>query len=370
MIIMDFLAIRLKPLEPLMLRGPGEFGLSSRGAYTYASSMILPRPSTMLGVLISTLLTSERYVSECMNIGSWGDLLKKCYIKVFNKLGIEALRGPYIVKSDKFFVPIMLRKKLLLLDYNQAGYLLLSEYGDVLEKLLSEDNAEYERTVAILRLVEEKIRAYFKDFAIRPHYISFTGVHLKTREVEGTTHVGKITKEGYIYTATYVSYFTDTEIIFLLMLKNSSEALGYLRSRGAVKFGGESRIAEMIVEHPDENSAARTLLSTLSKIAEARYAILTSPMPLVSDNSRVPLVIWGERTTLGYGFSVAKKRRKPISTSISEGSILRIDASEEISEHEEALIYGLYSAPGLINENKYYRYIGRLGYASFIPLVQ
>ncbi len=51
--------IGLKPLEPLMLRSSGEFDPSSRGVFAYASSLLLPRPSTFAGLLCS--LISEHY---------------------------------------------------------------------------------------------------------------------------------------------------------------------------------------------------------------------------------------------------------------------------------------------------------------------
>ncbi len=357
---MDFSVIRLKLLEPIMLRGPGEFDPGSRGTYSYASSMILPRPSTMLGMLISIVLTSGKYTSECMDIYSWADLFNKCYIKVFNELGIEALRGPYIVKNNSLFVPIMFWKKLFLLDYYRARYLLLNAYDNIFKKLLGKDNERSEKALATLRLLERDINNNFEQYVIEPYHVQFTGIHLKTREA------GKVAKEGYIYTATYVTYLIDAEIVFLLALKDKSKALDYLPSRGVTKFGGEGRIVEMSVERG--NSIMRKILSTLSEIEKAEYAILVSPTPLLRNNSFDQLIITGQRTTIGLGFSLARKRRKPIYTGISEGSIIKIDTRKEKPKREEVISYGLYGLLDLKN-NKHYRYMGRLGYASFVPLV-
>ena len=88
-------------------------------------------------------------------------------------------------------------------------------------------------------------------------------------------------------------------------------------------------------------------------------------MPLKDGNYNIPFI--GEYTTIGYGFSIAKRRRKPISPCISEGSILKITNEEKIN-HEEMLYYGLYSILDLTNRDDYYKYVGKLGYASFLPL--
>jgi len=354
---MEFLTIKLKPIEPLMLRGLGEFDPSSRGVYTYAFSLTLPRPSTMIGTLISALILSEEHVSECLSIDSWKDLLEKCYIEVFNEYGIEALRGPYIVRGDKLYAPIMLGKRIVFIDYNQAEYLLLKEYGDILEELFSKRASE-ERTAAALKLIGKVIERNSR-YVIEPKSINLTGIHLRSRKHDGG---GKIVEEGYIYTASYISYPPDTEVTFLLVVRDSHRILSYLHE-GVVKFGGEGRVVKMNVEHSDRSNAA---LDNFCKAEATKYAILASPMPLIENYLNIPFI--GEYTTIGLGFSTAKKRRKPISSSISEGSILRIDTRKEELKREDVLRYGLYAVLGLATKDGYYKHLGRLGYASFIGI--
>ncbi len=355
---MEFMSIKLKPLESLMLRGSGEFDPSSRGVYSYASSLILPRPSTIVGILISALLSNGVHLLECLSVKDWENLLGKCYIKFLDKLGIEAIRGPYIVKKDKLFTPIMLGKELQLLDYYQAKYLLLEKYGNILEKLFHGKDS-VEKIAAILRLIEEDIRNRMREYIIRPRSISWTGIHLKSRKLD---EGGKIVEEGYMYTVNYVSYPADVEIIFLLITKNSSSILDYLQDKVAIKFGGEGRIVKMSIEHSSKDNV---ILSTLSEVEKTKYAILISPMPLKNNELNVSFI--GEYAIIGYGYSIAKKRRKPISPSLSEGSILKIDTNKGKLDREKVFRYGLYGGLGLA-EDYYYRYIGRLGYASFITL--
>ncbi len=50
------LMLEFRPLGPLMLRGPGEFDLSSRGTFSGAASMILPTPTTVLGAYLSNCI--------------------------------------------------------------------------------------------------------------------------------------------------------------------------------------------------------------------------------------------------------------------------------------------------------------------------
>jgi len=355
---MELVTIRLKPLEPLMLRGPGEFDPSSRGVYSYASSLALPRPSTMIGMLISMLSSKER-IPECLSVGGWEDLLEKCYIKILDRLGIEAIRGPYITKDNNLYTPVILGKSFLIIDHNQVIYFFLEKekYGDILEKLSGEDSTRNEETAANLRLIEEELMEdWMRKYIIEHKHASRTGIHLRSREL------GKIAREGYIFTASYISYPADVEINFFLAMRDPSKIVN-LPTRVAAKLGGEERIVKIDVEHSDRSNIVTGVLSNIEK---ARYAILVSPMPFKDGDLSAPLIA-GEYTTIGYGFSIAKGRRKPVSPSIREGSILKIDSNGRKPSLEEMLLYGLYSILGLTEKD--YKY-GRLGYASFLPLAR
>ena len=134
---MKLLTIKLKPLEPLMLRGAGEFDPSSRGVYTYASSLTLPRPGTFIGMLLSALIPVEKQVHKsCLNADGWESLFEGCYDKLLNDVGIEAVRGPFMIKSSTVYIPLMLGKKTFLVDYNQVRFFISrgqDMYGNVPE---------------------------------------------------------------------------------------------------------------------------------------------------------------------------------------------------------------------------------------------
>jgi len=364
---MELLALRFKPLEPLMFRDSGEFDPSSRGVYSYASSLYLPRPSTVVGILISALLSSDKVtLYKCLDIGGWEDLLEKCYIRVLDEIGIEALRGPYIISIDhrKIFIPLILEKRTWLIDYIQARYLLNEKYGDVVKELFDKSYMEAEAkatTVAKLRLIERDIMDNLHKYVLEPKSVSLVGIHLGSRNGGGKT-----AEEGYIYTANYISYPQDTEIVVFVLVKDSSKILNSLGK--AVKLGGEGRIAKLYIERVDKSNVIKNNIVhvIISSNEKAKYAILLSPMPLKGDYKNIPFI--GRYTVSGYGFSIAKRCRKPLDLQISEGSIINLDTAKREITYKETVNYSVYDVLGLAEGNNYYKYLGRLGYASFIPI--
>lgn len=191
-----------------------------------ASSLILPRPSTFIGMLLSALIHEKKQVPmSCLSVDSWKSLLEECYIKLLDELGVEAIRGPFLVREGKLFIPLMLGKRLLLLDYYQAEYHLISgleKYSNVVEQYFSylSNKVEAEKGVnelynlhAIMKLIERYTMSLDKDkYIIEPHFINRTGIHLKSRD-RGCVDSGKVAKVGYIYTAKYVAYPLDAEFM-------------------------------------------------------------------------------------------------------------------------------------------------------------
>jgi len=360
---MELLALRFKPLEPLMFRDSGEFDPSSRGVYSYVSSLYLPRPSTIVGMLISALLSSGKATPhKCLDIGGWEDLLEECHIKVLDEIGIEALRGPYIISIDhrNIFIPLILEKRTWLIDYIQAKYLLTKNYGDVIKELFDRSYMEAEAkatTVAKLRLIERDIMDNLHKYVLEPKPVSLVGIHLNSRNGGGKT-----AEEGYIYTANYISYPQDTEIIVFVLAKDYSKILNSLGK--AIKLGGEGRIAKLYIEKVDKSIVCNIISSNENE--KAKYAILLSPMPLKGDYKNIPFI--GRYTVSGYGFSIAKRRRKPLDLQISEGSIINLDTAKREITCKETINYSAYDVLDLVEENKYYKYLSRLGYASFIPI--
>jgi CRISPR-associated protein Cmr3 len=352
----DLLVVKLRPLESLMLRGSGEFDPSSRGVHTHAISLAIPRPSTFLGMLFSNFMPKERKVSEsCLSVSSWRGLLEDCYVRLLDSLGIEAIRGPFIIKEDKLFIPLMLKEKLLLADYHQAKYYLLKKYDDVLEQYFT-GSSDIKRLYGAMKLIEQDIENLEKNvYLIEPQSVELTGVHLISREV------AKTVKEGYMYTARYTAYPQHTEIAFIVALRKEADELKALSGK-AIKFGGEGRAARLFVsdriDKPD-------IVSMLTSTETFKYAALISPAPLDhSDYSKIKAALIGRYATIGLGFSIAKKRRKPITPCLGEGSVVKVDKAEK--DKLSTLRYGLYSLLSITRDN--YKSAGRLGFASFVPL--
>ena len=358
---MEITSLKLKHIEPLMFRGPGEFDESSTGVYSYAQSLNLPRPSTIIGALSSILLVKKEN-QECTHPTSWENLLSKCYAKVLDELGIEAIRGPFIVRGSNFYIPLRLGRKCLYLEYTQTRYLLMKKYGDIL-KLIFEKNDHSEKQIATLRLFESEIGSHLiKKYSVEPVFTGRTGIHLQSRD---PSHTGKVVKEGYIYTANYIAYPPNYEITFLVMVRDYSSFKEEIHNK-ALKLGGEGRIVKAYIEDAKENNYLYSIFIDKKKLMDTRYAILVSPMPIMKKELNTHFI--GEYSTIGYGFSIAKKRRKPITPGLLEGSILRINSYNKETFSEDGIFrYGLYSTLGL-STNEYYKNLGRLGYASYVPI--
>jgi CRISPR-associated protein Cmr3 len=333
--------VKVKPLEPLMLRGPGEFDPSARGVAASAWSLGWPSPSTFTGTLISELL-SEKAVSPPAH--SWDDFIDK-YTVLLHKAGVEWVRGPYLWDETSVYVPLTLDGKTFhVIDLNDLEYY-LSNY---LRK-------SYE---SFRRAVEERIREISRRQA-RVARAERTGVALRVRS-DGV----KVVKEGFLYTETFTALHSDACYVFEVKFSRDVENL---RGR-AVKFGGEGRIAKLLVDEDDR------LTEELKKFSEG-YAVLLSPFLMVEPPStcvnasgRVQIrykgveleVVIGRIGVKGLGFAVRENRRKPLLAAIMEGTIVRVQSCR--SAHELGL-YGCIS--GLSREEEL---LAKMGFGSFYPL--
>ncbi|MEM2757055.1 MAG: type III-B CRISPR module-associated Cmr3 family protein [Sulfolobales archaeon] len=349
---MEIALARVKFLEPLMLRGAGEFDPSSRGVYSYASSLYLPRPSTIVGSLITHLYPQ----SQVSTFQSFEDLLD-FYGKALDYLGIKAIRGFHVYngKNDKYCVPLVMdRKGSVLVDYD----LVRSLNVNLLESLVGCTSSSQcsEGIVEELKLFKEGLRWS----VLEPKVQERVGIALRTRlDVESS----KMVREGYIYTAKYVSYVDPVlEIRFNIVLNNSNVG-GYPTLLGrdlAVKLGGEQRIAKIRVEGRDKITEKLKELTT----KEHEYYLLTTPAPInPGDEKRLHGYI-GRRDLIGLGYSLALKKRKPLYPVLLEGTIVKV---RKIKPDEGTLHYGIYAILGL-HEHHEYRTLGRIGYGTVIPV--
>jgi CRISPR-associated protein Cmr3 len=324
-----------------MLRGPGEFDPSARGVAASARSVGWPSPSTFTGTLISELLSGRAVGSPACG---WDDFINK-YADSLCKAGVEWVRGPYLWDGTSAYVPLTLDGKTFhVIDLNDLKYY-LSNY-------LKESYESFRRAV------EERIREISCG---RAHvvYAERTGVALRVRS-DGI----KAVREGFLYTETFTALHSDACYAFEVEFSRGVRDLG----GRAVKFGGEGRIAKLLV---DENVC---LTDELKKFSGG-YAVLLSPFLMVEPPfTRVNAggsaqirykgveleVVMGRIGVRGLGFAVVENRRKPLLTAITEGAIVRVENCNNV--HKLGL-YGCISEPNHEEE-----LLAKMGFGSFYPL--
>ncbi len=350
---MEILSINLKLVEPILTRGSGEFDPSSRGVFTSAQSLLVPRPSTFVGMILSALLPTlpTNVIHKIMNIGNWQQLLEE-YKRLLVHLGIEAIRGPYIIHNDNLYVPVMLGHELMLVNYDQLSYYLTQHdyFGNVLEKYFHE-----ELEPEVLTFIK---REFSNKYKLDTYSSQRVGIHLKIRGTD--EHSSKVTKEGYLYLVEFKAYPLNTEITFITLVKNAKYVKMISQiEKVAAKFGGEGRVVMVTVSE----DITPSLLKDLLYKEEYDYALLLSSMPLREDHVG-KLKFIGKYDVIGLGYSIAKHRRKPLYSSLIKGTIVNVKDLKKSEEHQ--LRYGLYATLSIFDEE--YKYLGMLGYASYVPL--
>ena len=347
----DIITVGIKPLEPLMFRGSGELDPSSRGVYSHALSLIIPRPSTITGALITYLLTQRPQLAKyCTSISSFTDLLE-CYRRVLEEFGIYAVRGPYFYSSrkDVIYIPIILGDETLLVEYDQLRYYFLQEHGDIL-RFFFEKNAN-EEFLLKFKHIEKELKA--NKLSLLQDKLFRTGIMLSDR----TEYASKTTVEGCIYTVRYITYPFDIELRFKLIISNSSPLLDKELCT-ALKLGGDHRVAKFSLD-----CKCKDKVDGLLKLSSAstKYYLLLSPLPI---KEYIDVKYIGILDVIGLGFSIAKSRRKPLYPALLEGSIVKISTDKYCLE--DLLKRGLYGLLGVKDEE--FEALARIGYASFIPL--
>ena len=335
--------VRIKPLEPLMLRGPGEFDPSARGVSAAAVSQAFLAPSTVVGLLVSLLLRQPvEPVSDWM-----------CYVdrmlELLNKLGIRWIRGPYLAQGSTPYVPIRAGGDLFFIDLHQLAYHFKRELANI-------EKGDLEGFMSRLRQIQDRAE---------PRLQERVGIALTARE--GL----KAVREGFLYTASYVSVQGDYTAVEVGL--DSGTAPGSLaRLNGAAAaVGGEGRVARLEVLGVDGGVAELVAGSEF----EGGYAVLLSPLVLRSPmrierkGGRVSVKV-GDKCFLelisgtvglrGLGFSIAERSRKPVYPAILEGSIVKLCEGQRYTRD-----VGPYAnVPG----GALLELLGRIGYGSLAAL--
>jgi CRISPR type III-B/RAMP module-associated protein Cmr3 len=264
------------------------------------------------------------------------------------------VRGPYLWDGTNAYVLLTLDGKTFhIIDLNDLEYYLSNYYFKE-----SCESFRYER---FRRAVEERVREISRRRALVAR-AERTGVALRVRS-DGV----KVVREGFLYTETFTALHSDACYVFEVKF---SRDVGNLRGR-AVKFGGEGRIAKLLVDE-------KVRLTEELKKFTGGYAVLLSPFlmvePLTRSSTRVKAsggvqirykgveleVIMGRIGMRGLGFAVRENRRKPLLTAIMEGAIVCVQSCR--NAHELGL-YGCISELSCEEE-----LLAKMGFGSFYPL--
>lgn len=354
---MKILPVSIRPLESLMLRDAGEFDPSARGVFSKASSHTWPRPSTIAG-LISCLFL-ELKGGDILSINTW-DRELWTIVNLLEKNGVKAIRGPYLRYEEEVYVPARIPKELAIVPMEQLVHCLLRndairsivKDGNIIESLLSDKDV----LTGVTKFIYEQLR--HNDLLIKRdvHGQERVGIALQARSPEAIKHV----KRGYIYSVRPIAYPTSSKIFIDLILEDSNaRELSEKLSEGIpVKFGGEHRIAAIEVKEEVES------MLKAEDLDNARYALLLSPLLVKGQSEAHGIRYIGLMDVVGVGYSLARKRRKPLYPAILEGSIVRLPETRPLLEN--VLTKGLYAY--LKREEVEYDMLSRIGYGSFIPL--
>ncbi|MEZ0346277.1 MAG: type III-B CRISPR module-associated Cmr3 family protein [Infirmifilum sp.] len=335
--------VKIKPLEPLLLRGPGEFDPFVRGTTSVARSESLPSPSTIAGLVISLLLKGP--VGRAADWGGYVERMKE----LLSSTGVEWIRGPYFMRGESAYYPFLIEGRARL--FEACG--LLSR----LSKLL-EGEGDIQLFEDVLKELDENVDQ------IEPLVVQRVGTALTSRSG------GKVVREGYLYGASLVGY-GDAEIVVEV---GARVDLGVLNNRVAV-LGGEQRKVLVRVE-AIRNGQNADSIAWLAGSFQSGPALLLSPLVLSGGlKNRIVLegvgssgglvLRYGRLGVKGLGFSVLEKRRKPLYPLVTAGSILVIDKVVG-----DARAYGAYAAFQEKELDGTAEVLGRIGYGSFVPVSQ
>ncbi|BCU68733.1 type III-B CRISPR module-associated protein Cmr3 [Stygiolobus caldivivus] len=269
--------IKIKPLEPLMLRAQGEFEPLVTGSHVSAQSLIIPRPSTIAGLLGYLKFSGS-------SDGDWLTTLLK-------QLGDAKIYGTLIEEGDEnYLYPLRMGNLFALVN---------REILFCLKKILDGMNEKHEGwEKEIYDIFYEKNKLFeLIDFQDR------IGISLDRQK--------KVVKEHYLYTARYLSFKKD--INYVVFVEGNLEL-----SETIANLGGEGRVVKLEVEDDDD---------ILNKDLSDDYYLALSPIlipdDIIDDILEENLIVMGKVDKVSLGFDIAHNRRKEMLTAVFEGSIIK-----------------------------------------------
>ncbi|BFH74676.1 type III-B CRISPR module-associated protein Cmr3 [Sulfurisphaera javensis] len=278
----------IDPVEALMLRGKGEFSPTVIGTRNYAISLLIPRPSTVAGML------GTFFYDESNQRNNWLDIL----IDLFQGK-IDKIYGliPVIKEENKYQLLYPLRY-----DEDIALFKSKKEICDLIDVIKKGEHDKWEAKLFSAIKANNIIK-----------YISISerlGIALDREK--------KVTKEHYIYLARYV--FPKYKIGVIIKNWIDEEKL-------VAQLGGEGRVVSILKDDSLKISVAEegenvNLIDCVNK--EASYYSVLTPLVINEDcveESKDHMVI-GKIDKITMGFDIRFKRRKELVTAILEGSVI------------------------------------------------
>jgi CRISPR-associated protein Cmr3 len=327
---------KFRIFQSMMFRKSGEFDPSSRGVYSKASSFIVPTPSTLVGALASL------YISSYVKAQNWVDEYRVT-------LNNAIFKGPFLKIGNMLYFDCNLERLLIPQQY-------LYNYVQIVNEII---NAKSSREIEDINEKKKKLIEKIKKEGCVFKMQERVGIGLKVRE-EG----GKIVDEerGKIYNVEYIEYadFRNKDIlveIYLDVINSGNVNVG----KHYIKLGGEGRIVKLSIEE-SKLSIFDDLKNQLKIADEANALYISSPLlcetgisikDIIKNDVKQEVEIYGSIDIIGAGYSLARKRRKPIYQVLLPGSMIFIK--------------------GRINSREIYNrglgFAKELGYGTVIPVL-
>ncbi|BCU67899.1 type III-B CRISPR module-associated protein Cmr3 [Sulfolobales archaeon HS-7] len=274
--------ITLKNVEPLMLRSQGEFEPLVTGSHNFAESLIIPRPSTVAGMLGSlkydNLKTNPR--------DNW-------LLKLDHLLGNITIYGTLVEVNEKYLFPLRMGNLFALVDQIDLSVL----YN--IDKL-GEKYESWEKEIYDLFYNKNKL---------------FDVIHFQRRVGIKIRRNTKTAEEHYLYSARYLSFKGNVNYVIFI---NGNDSLFENIDQKFANLGGEGRVIEL-------NATS----DSVPIDTDTDYYLALSPI-LIPDESLSDFfqnldkyLVMGKVDKISLGFDIENRKRKEMFTAILEGSVIR-----------------------------------------------
>jgi len=275
----------IKPLEPLMFRSQGEFEPLITGSHTSAQSLIIPRPSTIAGML-GYIKFNDGNIT-----GDWLATLTQ-------QLGDVKIYGTLVESNESYFYPLRMGNLFALIDSNTLCSL---------PKIFESTDESYEKW-------EKEIYDIFYGEKNK----LFELINFQDRVGISLDRQKKMVKEHYLYTARYLSFKKEVNYVIFVEGDLDLKGTGSKTNETVVNFGGEGRIVKIEVQD---------YYDVRAKDLSGDYYLALSPILIpdcvIDDILEDGLIVMGKVDKISLGFDIARHRRKEMLTAILEGSVIK-----------------------------------------------